>query len=106
MKKYRTKSEWLSLIQEQEISGLSISLFSRQKGIHPNLFYKKRREFYSVKETQSFIELKPLVPHTPKNSPELKITIGEIEIYPGPERDMEFLGPLIKTAKEISSASV
>lgn len=107
MRKYRTESEWLDLIREQESSGENISYFSRQRGIHPNLFYKKRRELYPVTEKQTFVELKtPSFQHKTLNRSELKITIRDIDIYPGAERDMDFLSSLIKTAWEVSGASV
>lgn len=106
MKKYRTESEWLSLIQDQERSGQSISKFSRDKSIHPNLFYKKRKEFSSTSGKSSFVELKTSsVQCKPKIDTALKITIGKIEIVPGSERDREFIGALIKTAWEVSRAS-
>jgi len=51
--KRRTKKEWRTLIAEQKESGKSVVQLSKEKQIHPNLFYKKRKE----NEASSFVRI-------------------------------------------------
>jgi len=41
MRKTRSGKEWRELIKEQKTCGKSVALFCREKGLHPNTFYRK-----------------------------------------------------------------
>lgn len=45
MRKFRTESEWQSLFREQSRTGRSVREFCREAGIHPNHWYRKRKEY-------------------------------------------------------------
>lgn len=105
MKKYRSTKEWKELISKQEASGLSASSFSKAEGIHPNFFYKKRRELYTTELQQPFVELKTTF-HKQNNpiEKETRIKIGRIEIIPGDNSDHQQLLSLMQTALEVTNA--
>ncbi len=46
---------WSELIEEQKLSGKSISEFCNEKGVHYTSFYKNRKKL----SKSSFIEIKP-----------------------------------------------
>ncbi|MDQ7048285.1 MAG: hypothetical protein Q9M92_02000 [Enterobacterales bacterium] len=62
--KYRTKTDWLALIEKQLQSGLSVSEFCRQEGLGRTYFQKKLNDFRAGKETSSpvFIKAQPIKP--------------------------------------------
>ena len=49
--KYRTKTNWLALIEKHSQSGLSISEFCRQEGLGRTYFQKKLSDFRASQET-------------------------------------------------------
>jgi hypothetical protein len=51
----KTPAEWEAIIAEQQASGLSIPQFCSDKHIHPNVFYRKRKEMSTW--TKAFIKL-------------------------------------------------
>jgi len=107
MKKYRTTEEWRKLISKQKASGLSAVSFSKAEGIHPNFFYKKRRELCTTEAQQAFVELKTSIPkqiNQIKNG--TKIKIGRIEILPGNLSDHQQLLALMKIALEATDAEL
>lgn len=69
MKKYRSDDEWRELIARQKRSDKSIAIFCREKGIHPNLFYRKKK---SLQETGKLVRLPALSP----SRATIEITIG------------------------------
>jgi len=107
MKKYRTTEEWRKLISKQKASGLSAVSFSKAEGIHPNFFYKKRRELCATEVQQTFVELKTTI-HTQMNQVDNKtrIKIGRIEILPGDHSDHQHLLTLMQTALEATDAQL
>ena len=49
----RVRLNWSEIIAEQEASGKSIKAFCMKKRIHPNTFYKKRKEI----RNNNFVEI-------------------------------------------------
>jgi len=107
MKKYRTTEEWRKLISKQKSSGLSAASFSKVEGIHPNFFYKKRRELCTTEAQQTFVELKTTI-HKQMDLAEdgIRIKIGRIEILPGNHLDNQQLLLFMKTALEATDAKL
>ena len=99
MKKYRTKAEWSTLIREQEKSGKTAVAFCRERNIHPNLFYKKRREnkagrFVKLPESKSIVHSS------------LKIRIQDVIIEPGPHARVAELKSILQAVIEVVHAHV
>jgi hypothetical protein len=106
MKRYRTNDEWKELISRQETSDLNIAAFSKKEGIHPNLFYKKRRDFgVPDRPDHSFTEIKSAGKPWAINK-ETLIKIGSIEIYPANRLDPRELLVLMQTSMEATSANI
>jgi hypothetical protein len=98
MRKYRTKEEWTALIQEQEKSGKKVAAFCHERNIHPNLFYKKRKENNSGR----FVRL-PL-PVSVAGS--LKIKIKDVIIEPGSHISADDLKGILQVVMEVVDARV
>ena len=98
MKKYRTKEEWSSLIRDQEKSGKPVAAFCQEMNIHPNLFYKKRKENNSGKFVR--LPLPALV------TDGLKIRIQEVIIEPGSHTSVDELKSIIQVVIEVVHAHV
>jgi len=67
MKKIRSNEEWAGLVKDQRLSGKSVTAFCREKAIHPNLFYRKKRtppdsrtfvKVATTTETRGAVEIK------------------------------------------------
>lgn len=56
MKKYRTKAEWLSLIDEFEQSGLTQAEFCAQRGLNAKYFSLRRMKLKARPETGGFVQ--------------------------------------------------
>ena len=54
----RSKEEWAALVNEQRKGSKSIAGFCKEKGIHPNLFYRKIKK---ANNPATFVKL-PVVP--------------------------------------------
>jgi hypothetical protein len=98
MKKYRTKEEWSALILEQEKSGKSVAAFCREKNIHPNLFYRKRKENNSGR----FVKLSLPVP----NPGNLKIKVKDVTIELGSHINSDTLKDILQVVMEVVHARV
>lgn len=98
MKNYKATAKWLTLFHEQESSGLSAIAFCREKKIHPNIFYRKRKEY----RTNRFVKL----PIPGENSSGIRIRIGEVIIEPGMNFQQEELKRIIETVKEVFDAYI
>ncbi len=107
MRKHRTDDEWRELINQQKTSGLSAACFSKEEGIHPNFFYKKRRELRTADDQHTFVELNTTI-HKQLEPVEYepKIKIGRIEIQPGNISDRQQLLTLMKAALEATDAQI
>lgn len=107
MKKYRTEKEWNSLFLEQENSSLSAAAFCKQKGIHPNLFYRKRSDLSQNPEEQSFVRVDaPTSNNKSFSATRTMIRIGSIEILPGQESDQNQLFKIFCSALEAVNAQL
>ena len=98
MRKYRTKKEWSALIREQEKSGKSVAAFCRERKIHPNLFYRKRKENNSGR----FVKL-PLPISIPDG---LKIKVKDVTIEPGSHINSNTLKNVLQVVMEVVHARV
>lgn len=60
-RKQRSQTQWLSLINQQQESGLTASQFCRQHGLNPQYFSKRKRqlglEAEPVSGSQPFVKL-------------------------------------------------
>jgi hypothetical protein len=106
MKKYRTEKEWESLFREQTASNLSAAAFCKQKGIHPNVFYQKRKVLRNHNQDEkSFVRLDV---HKPANcnlsQVNTLVKIGPIEIRPGQNTDQKQLFRIFTSALEAVNA--
>jgi hypothetical protein len=93
MRKHRTKEEWLALIMEQKESGVSAVEFCRKKNIHPNLFYKKRKENNPGK----FVK----IPLPASVSSGIKIKIQDVIIEPGSHTGVDELKGILHAVMEV-----
>ncbi|MGA4605135.1 IS66 family insertion sequence element accessory protein TnpA [Pseudoalteromonas maricaloris] len=60
MPKHKTTEQWLQLIEQQQISGLSVSDFCTQRNLNTKSFYHRRSKLRNKKPPQSsFIAAKP-----------------------------------------------
>lgn len=102
----RTAEEWRELIQEQMNCGLSATDFCKTKSIHPNLFYRKRKQFDSCHEehNEDFVEL--VIPGVTETNKAIKIIVGNISIFPGNSESQEYLTMLFSAALEAHNASL
>jgi hypothetical protein len=44
MRRYRSKAEWASILEEYSCSGQSLEVFSRERGISPSSMYRRLRK--------------------------------------------------------------
>ncbi len=56
MKKYRTKSDWLALIDEYEQSGLTQTEFCAQRGLNAKYFSLRRMKLKAKPESTGFTQ--------------------------------------------------
>lgn len=56
MRKYRTKSDWLALIEEFEQSGLTQAEFCAQRGLNPKYFSLRRMKLKAAPEANRFVQ--------------------------------------------------
>lgn len=101
MRRNRTPEEWKNLIKEQADSNQSASFFCKSRGIHPNLFYCKRKQYGSDFPKSGFIELE-IPPPTVIQAP--YITIDDIQIHPGNANDKDLLKMIITAVLEAKNA--
>lgn len=99
MRKYRSKEEWKELITKQKESDKSVSEFCNGKGIHPNLFYKRRRDY----ESGSFVQLPMSIKRTYSK---IKIRIQDIIIEPETGYDAKELFKIVTTVLEILNVNI
>jgi transposase-like protein len=97
----RTCEEWASICEQQKKSGQTVILFCREKGIHPNVFYRKQKQLRDG--NPRFIKV--TAPTTIMNTPEM-IRIGRIEIEARETISDDFLIRLIRCAIEVNDAIV
>jgi transposase-like protein len=101
MRAKRTASEWAALVQRHRDSGLTVREFCQDKGICPNLFYRKRRELSS--EAQAFIRLPELPAGDPRSA---QIQIDKIKITVSENTSAELMTKVIRSALEVSHACI
>ena len=53
MKRIKTENEWQAIIAEQKKSGKTVAEYCLKQGIHPNVFYTKRKKY----ERAGFVKL-------------------------------------------------
>ena len=99
MKIFRTKENWEELFKEHKVSGKRVSDFCREKGIHQNLFYRKRKE---LSGKGSFVRL----PVEVVSSGKIQIRIKDVIIEPGHGYDKQELALVINTVLEAVDAEV
>jgi len=70
----RSKSEWHTLFEEHNASGLSAAAFCRQRGVDAKYFSVRKRQL-KASSSASFIEVKPTVdePSDPISEVSLRI---------------------------------
>lgn len=56
MKKYRTKSDWLALLDEFEQSGLTQTEFCAQRGLNARYFSQRRMKLKAQPESSGFTQ--------------------------------------------------
>ncbi|MGE5846805.1 MAG: IS66 family insertion sequence element accessory protein TnpA [Ignavibacteria bacterium] len=98
MRKFRTQEEWQALIALQRKSGKTIPEFCRKQGIHPNVFYTKRKKCIAT----SFVEL----PVIPMQCDAIKIKIGDVTIEAAHGCSQRDLAAIIATVREVVNAEV
>jgi len=66
-RKYRSRSEWTALIDQQEQSGLSVLDFCRDQGLYAKTFYKQRKALgrspsrpQAAPPSRAFVQVQPL----------------------------------------------
>lgn len=99
MRKYRTKEQWQALLQEQQKSGQTIAVFCKANSIHPNFFYRKRKE---LKDNNRFVRIS--IPE--KELSRVKIRIKNIIIEPEKDHDKNELVKIIRTVLEAVHADI
>ena len=77
MRKFRTEAEWKKLFEEQKRSGRPVGEFCREQGIHPNHWYRKRKE---NENPARFIKLGD---YTGPQGPEIRIEVRGVLIHTG-----------------------
>lgn len=105
MKKYRTEKEWEFLIDEQINSGLNVTTFCKQKGIHPNHFYRKRTEINTDEDSLVKLDI-PKQTNSNLFQDNTLIRIGSIEISPGNNTDQQQLCRIFCSALEAVNAQL
>jgi transposase-like protein len=100
MRIHRTATEWVAIIAEQKKSGTTIAAFCREKGIHPNVFYRKQKQFREGE--QQFVRVQAVL----QNERAGKIRIGDIEIEVRENVADDFLVRMIRSAIEARNVDV
>ena len=107
MKKYRSNEEWQELIREQEESGQTAVDFCKGKAIHPNLFYRKRKDIAQENNDSHFVKLNvPVEARRNEGGVPLHINIGPIQIVLGKKTDKNQLCSIFQAALEATDAQL
>lgn len=99
MRIFRTKEDWKEILKEQKESGKTATEYCKEKHIHPNLFYKRRKE---LETCRSFIK----VPVKAVSSGKIRIKIKDIIIELEPGYNKEELISVIITVLEAINVNV
>jgi len=75
----RSKSEWYSLFEEHDASGLSAAEFCRQRSIDAKYFSLRKRQL-TADSPASFIQVKPVVSRPADPVSEVTLRIIDITI--------------------------
>jgi len=93
----RGKEEWVALLREQKESGKSITEYCKEKGIQPNLFYRKAK---MTNESGTFVKVP--VPSTDYRS--IKIRTGTVTvIVPWPFSNEDII-QVLQCVREVADA--
>jgi hypothetical protein len=96
---FRSKEDWKLLLVEQKESGKTIVDFCKEKRIHTNMFYRKKKE---LGEKNSFVKL----PKRKIHSGLIRIKIKDIIIEPELGCSKEELISVINTVLEAANVKV
>ena len=55
MRRYRSKAEWASILEEYSCSGQSLEVFSRERGISPSSMYRRLRKLNCGKGAEALV---------------------------------------------------
>jgi putative transposase len=97
MLKHKTAEQWLQLIEQQELSGLSVSDFCTQHNLSTKSFYNRRSKLRNKKPPQSpFIAAKPAASE-PASLPELlQLKHGQSTVLLPSTTDIQWLAALLR----------
>lgn len=77
--KKRSEAEWRALFEDQARSGLSASVFCRQRGLCPKHFSKRRRQ---LMDERAIAEAPAFVPaRVAPASPRVEVQAGEVRLH-------------------------
>lgn len=89
----RSSHQWQSLIEQQEVSGLSVADFCKQQELDYKYFYARKRSLLKrrqAKQTKSFIK----VGKVPSGNASMVLQVGEARLSIPTETD--WLAQLLK----------
>ena len=75
----RSKSEWRTLFEEHDASGLSAAAFCRERGVDAKYFSVRKRQL-TAGSPDSFIQVKPIINGSSDPNTEVSLRIIEMTI--------------------------
>ena len=100
MPKQKTAQQWLQLIEQQALSGLSITDFCQQYNLSTKSFYYHRAKHHKKKAPQksqsSFVAAQPAVPAPVSQPPLLQFKHGQSTVLLPSTTDTLWLAALLK----------
>lgn len=93
----RTRKQWLELFSKQKKSGMSVKEYCKEEGINQNIFYKKRKEYYS----RCFVKLPDSISLKQRS---IKIKIDDIVIEVDADCSKSCLTQIISSVMEVAHA--
>lgn len=92
MKKYRTKADWLSLINEFEQSGLTQAEFCAQRGLNAKYFSLRRMKLKAHPSSRGFTQA---VVGKPQDTDRVTVHYGAVTVKL-PASDTQTIAQLVK----------
>ncbi|MGC0118544.1 IS66 family insertion sequence element accessory protein TnpA [Pseudoalteromonas piscicida] len=97
MPKHKTAEQWIQLIEQQELSGLSVSDFCTQHDLSIKSFYNRRSKIRKQTLPQStFVAAKPATPGSVSPSELLQLKHGQSTVLLPSTTDTLWLAALLK----------
>ncbi|MBD1584896.1 IS66 family insertion sequence element accessory protein TnpA [Pseudoalteromonas sp. S16_S37] len=97
MPKHKTAQQWLQLIEQQELSGLSIADFCQQHNLSTKSFYNRRSKLCNKKPAQSaFVVARPVAFESVSLPELLQLKHGQSTLLLPSTTDAHWLAALLR----------